>query len=83
MFKVGDVIKVKHDAEASWLDGNTALRGGTYTVRGTDSYGDISYVKLAEVAWWIDTRAVEVSKEEKILAKLAVMETRFKNRKGC
>ena len=82
MFNIGDIVRVKQNATNREVDYNLDLIGQEFTVKKTDE----KYVLLQERNWWVDISCLELikslTKEDKILHKIAVIYKRFEERKG-
>jgi|LakMenEpi03Aug12_release.lakeMendotaPanAssembly.Ray.scaffolds.fasta_scaffold1349546_2 hypothetical protein len=83
MFKVGDRVRVKIDADDLSIDYKSDLRGEVFTVQSVVH----TSVLLLEVCWWVLPSALELesviplTKEEGILKKIAHLYKLFDERK--
>ena len=82
MFNIGDTVRVKQSATSEEVDYNFDIVGKEFTVEKIDG----KIVFLQEVNWWVDISCLELikslTKEDKILYKIAVIYKRFEERKG-
>ena len=82
MFNIGDTVRVKLSATPKETDYNSAIIGQEFIIRKMD----VKHALLQEVNWWVDISCLEpiksLTKEEKILYKIAVIYKRFEERKN-
>lgn len=82
MFNIGDIVRVKQNATNKEVYYNLNLIGKEFTVEKIDGKN----VLLRERHWWAEASSLELikslTKEEKILYKIAVIYKRFEERKG-
>lgn len=81
MFDIGDTVRVKLGATQQETDYNSTLIGQEFTVQEIDG----KYVLLREQNWWVRASCLELikslTKEDRILSKIAVIYKRFEERK--
>ena len=81
MFNIGDTVRVKQSATSEEVDYNFDIVGKEFTVEKIDGKN----VLLQEVNWWVDISCLELikslTKEDRILSKIAVIYKRFEERK--
>ena len=82
MFDIGDTVRVKQSATSEEVDYNFDIVGKEFTVEKIDGKN----VFLQEQNWWVRASCLELikslTKEDKILYKIAVIYKRFEERKG-
>ena len=82
MFNIGDTVRVKQSATSEEVDYNFDIVGKEFTVEKIDGKN----VFLQEQNWWVRASCLELikslTKEDKILYKIAVIYKRFEERKG-